>query len=392
MKCQRDCPGTIQDGYCDTCGMAPARTATAAPPAPARTGDHTLGAHRAALLVAPADRRAAAARAPAAGAGASAAAWSTSPPINQVDPATAIMAAAEVPEDKRYCAKCGNPVGRSRDDRPGRTAGFCPSCGEPFNFTPKLVKGDLVGGQYEVVGPLAHGGLGWIYLAVRQERLGPLGGAQGPAQLGRRGRAWPPPWPSAGSWPRSSTRTSSRSTTSWSTTAPATSSWSTSAASRSRASSRTGANGRQRRPAAAGPGARVRPGDHARVRLSARPRPDLLRLQAGQRDPDRRPGQAHRPRRRGAHRRPRRRAVRHGRLPGAGDRHRRPVDRLRPLHHRPYARRADHRLPRLPEHVQGQPAGPRPPSTCSGSTSRSTGCCSGPPAATRRNGSSTPPR
>jgi serine/threonine-protein kinase PknG len=72
---------------------------------------------------------------------------------------------AEVPEDKRYCAKCGSPVGRARGDRPGRTAGFCPSCGEAFNFTPKLGPGDLVGGQYEVLGALAHGGLGWIYLA-----------------------------------------------------------------------------------------------------------------------------------------------------------------------------------------------------------------------------------
>jgi len=23
MKCERNCPGTIEDGYCDTCGMAP---------------------------------------------------------------------------------------------------------------------------------------------------------------------------------------------------------------------------------------------------------------------------------------------------------------------------------------------------------------------------------
>ncbi|MCY1145000.1 protein kinase [Actinoplanes sp. Pm04-4] len=87
-------------------------------------------------------------------------------PITQADPATAVMATAEVPESKRYCAKCGNQVGRTRGDRPGRTSGFCPSCGEPFNFTPKLVKGDLIGGQYEVIGALAHGGLGWIYLAV----------------------------------------------------------------------------------------------------------------------------------------------------------------------------------------------------------------------------------
>jgi len=87
-------------------------------------------------------------------------------PLEPRDPSTAIMAVAEVPEDKRYCAKCGNPVGRSRGDRPGRTSGFCPSCGEAFDVTPKLAKGDLVGGQYEVVGALAHGGLGWIHLAV----------------------------------------------------------------------------------------------------------------------------------------------------------------------------------------------------------------------------------
>nr|WP_236718411.1 serine/threonine-protein kinase [Actinoplanes sp. TFC3] len=87
-------------------------------------------------------------------------------PLEPRDPSTAVMAVAEVPEDKRYCAKCGNPVGRSRGERPGRTSGFCPSCGEAFDMTPKLTKGDLVGGQYEVVGALAHGGLGWIHLAI----------------------------------------------------------------------------------------------------------------------------------------------------------------------------------------------------------------------------------
>ena len=30
---------------------------------------------------------------------------------------------------------------------------------------PKLKRGELVAGQYEIVGPIAHGGLGWIYLA-----------------------------------------------------------------------------------------------------------------------------------------------------------------------------------------------------------------------------------
>ena len=71
----------------------------------------------------------------------------------------------QVPEDKRICPNCGAPVGRSRDGQPGRTEGFCPKCGTAFSFTPKLQPGDLVAGQYEVAGCLAHGGLGWIYLA-----------------------------------------------------------------------------------------------------------------------------------------------------------------------------------------------------------------------------------
>ena len=48
---------------------------------------------------------------------------------------------------------------------PGRTEGFCAKCGNAFSFTPKLQPGDLVANQYEVAGCLAHGGLGWIYLA-----------------------------------------------------------------------------------------------------------------------------------------------------------------------------------------------------------------------------------
>ena len=70
-----------------------------------------------------------------------------------------------VPEERRNCPVCESPVGRSRDGQPGRTEGFCPKCRSPFSFTPKLKAGDLVGGQYEVAGALAHGGLGWIYVA-----------------------------------------------------------------------------------------------------------------------------------------------------------------------------------------------------------------------------------
>jgi serine/threonine-protein kinase PknG len=81
------------------------------------------------------------------------------------DPATAVMATPEVAEGKRFCSKCGQPVGRGKDGQPGRTSGFCRNCGTKFSFDPGLKTGDLVARQYEIVGCLAHGGLGWIYLA-----------------------------------------------------------------------------------------------------------------------------------------------------------------------------------------------------------------------------------
>ncbi|CAM5528092.1 serine/threonine-protein kinase PknG [Streptomyces tanashiensis] len=92
----------------------------------------------------------------------------TIPEVPRPDPRAAVMENAEVPERKRFCSRsdCGAPVGRSRGDRPGRTEGFCTKCGHPYSFVPKLRAGDIVHGQYEVAGCLAHGGLGWIYLAV----------------------------------------------------------------------------------------------------------------------------------------------------------------------------------------------------------------------------------
>lgn len=81
------------------------------------------------------------------------------------DPQDAVLPDPSVAEDKRFCSACGAPVGRSRNGTPGRAEGFCPKCRTPYSFTPKLKRGDEVGGQYVVVGCIAHGGLGWIYLA-----------------------------------------------------------------------------------------------------------------------------------------------------------------------------------------------------------------------------------
>ena len=87
------------------------------------------------------------------------------PPVPYRDPASAVLADPQVPESRRFCATCDQPVGRGRDGRAGLPEGFCRNCGARFSFTPKLEVGELVAGQYEVLGCLAFGGLGWIYLA-----------------------------------------------------------------------------------------------------------------------------------------------------------------------------------------------------------------------------------
>ncbi|GGU33406.1 serine/threonine-protein kinase [Streptomyces daghestanicus] len=90
------------------------------------------------------------------------------PAVPRPDPRSMVLDNPEVPERKRFCSRgeCGAPVGRGRAGRPGRTEGFCTKCGHPYSFVPKLRAGDVVHGQYEVAGCLAHGGLGWVYLAV----------------------------------------------------------------------------------------------------------------------------------------------------------------------------------------------------------------------------------
>ncbi|MHA3021968.1 tetratricopeptide repeat protein [Mycobacterium sp. BMJ-28] len=90
------------------------------------------------------------------------------PRIPKGDPAAAIMVDPKVPEGSRFCGNpdCHKPVGRGRDGAPGRPQGFCTGCGARYSFVPMLSRGDLVAGQYEVQGCLAHGGLGWIYLAI----------------------------------------------------------------------------------------------------------------------------------------------------------------------------------------------------------------------------------
>ncbi|HHV21777.1 MAG TPA: protein kinase [Propionibacterium sp.] len=179
---QPGCAGSVQDGYCDVCGMppdAPAVPATSPADADeatalaedaldsgrsvasARLGSAAVGSSRtgsqSTRRVRSDSQRVRSARL---GAG-----LTTIPSVAPVDPHVVIKSDPSVPENKRNCAQCGSPVGRSVGDRPGREEGFCSKCGTAFSFSAKLDKGDLVAGQYLVAGALAHGGLGWIYLA-----------------------------------------------------------------------------------------------------------------------------------------------------------------------------------------------------------------------------------
>lgn len=88
-------------------------------------------------------------------------------PASPVDPESLVLDNASVPEDHRYCLNwaCLEPVGRGEGDQPGDDHGLCPTCGEPFDLRPKLTPGDVVADQYEVKGPFAHGGFGWLYIA-----------------------------------------------------------------------------------------------------------------------------------------------------------------------------------------------------------------------------------
>jgi serine/threonine-protein kinase PknG len=158
---QPGCGGTIDGGYCTVCGMA-----AASAPVPVTTANREGGS----FPVSAGTGGSAGTRGTHSSTGRSSrgnlgAGLVEIPPVPAHDPASAILADPQVPESRRFCPSCERPVGRSGDGRPGLADGFCRNCGTPFSFSPKLQAGDLLGGQYEVLGCLAHGGLGWIYLA-----------------------------------------------------------------------------------------------------------------------------------------------------------------------------------------------------------------------------------
>src|SRR5262245_9230495 len=161
VKCpEPGCPGVVDDdGYCTVSGMkvstlAPASATGSRPPSAPSTASASSGPLTTSLGT----------RTVGSGTVAGATAVSRTgprsrlglglveiPPVESVDPATVVLQDPSVPESQRFCSQCEEPVGRSKDGRPGRTEGFCPNCRHPFSFTPKLVKGDMVDDHYEVV-------------------------------------------------------------------------------------------------------------------------------------------------------------------------------------------------------------------------------------------------
>ena len=191
------CPGLFDGGFCDTCGRAEPAAATSFPTSvPTTSSSQTASVQTGSVQTAReggygrATGRLTGARRPAA---ASATATGTTPPTGPgtaatgsvrtrssrgsssrrralggglvpmpvepgVEPLALVMADARIPDSKGVCPNCGNRV--NPDKR------FCSNCGAEYNFKPSLQAGDVLAGQYEVKGPIAFGGLGWIYLAM----------------------------------------------------------------------------------------------------------------------------------------------------------------------------------------------------------------------------------
>ena len=309
MSACTSCGGTVEDGYCNVCGLAAAPAASpaagpgSAPAGSGSAGSGTAGSRTSRRTAGTRSSRGSRRTSGRSARGRLGAGLVEIPPVPYRDPASAVLADPQVPESRRFCANCEQPVGRGRDGpgatgaRAGVAEGFCRNCGTRFSFTPKLEPGDLVGGPVRGarVPRARRARLDLPGQGPQRER--PLGGAQGPAQhRGRRrhgsgGRRAPVPRP--GGAPEHRPDLQLR---------PA----------RGPADRgvgrvhRDGVRGRQvaqadpaRRPVGRRLGAGgTRPGlrdrGAARPRVPARPRAGVLRLQAGQRDPDRGAAQAHR--------------------------------------------------------------------------------------------------
>lgn len=172
LVCRRPgCTGAVEDGYCGLCGLAAGTSLQAVVVASSRQQKDKAApkgeaAHGDAALMHSATTRFGKGKAP------DESTWPGRqedlarvqavrvrlPALPTVDPEAAVLQNPCVPEHKRICSACEALLRRE--------AGFCGKCGARYSFVPTLHAGDIVGQGYEVKGPIAFGGLGWIYLAM----------------------------------------------------------------------------------------------------------------------------------------------------------------------------------------------------------------------------------
>jgi serine/threonine-protein kinase PknG len=138
IRCNRHpCPGKILDtGFCDECGHRPRPEVRPPDAGASRSARRSLSRST--------------------GDGVDSELYSL-PVFEFPDPSSRILSTPNVPGKSRQCVICGGGLGGSE--------GYCTVDGHPYSFLPSLDGGDLVAGQYKVVGCFAHGGFGWVYLA-----------------------------------------------------------------------------------------------------------------------------------------------------------------------------------------------------------------------------------
>lgn len=162
-SCKRNgCNGTLEDGYCNVCGLAALKSSTTGQSRPytaeritGRSSPITTGTGSSPLT----NRSKGSRRTSPTGRSSRkqlGAGLVSVPELPSTEPEKAIMLEAKVPENKRFCANCNQALKREK--------GFCSQCGQKYSFIASLQPNDLILDQYEVKGAIAYGGLGWIYL------------------------------------------------------------------------------------------------------------------------------------------------------------------------------------------------------------------------------------
>lgn len=154
-SCKRpNCNGTIDEGYCDICGMAAIATLSGSLIEQIERGSASVSSSSSVSSRSRGSRHTSSA--PRSHRNPLGAGLISLPDLPSTEPEKLLLSDPKVPENKRFCSRCEGALRREQ--------GFCSQCGQKYSFLPSLKAGDVVADQYEVKGAIAYGGLGWIYL------------------------------------------------------------------------------------------------------------------------------------------------------------------------------------------------------------------------------------